>query len=247
MHEHQGLLLINKPADVSSYDCIRRLQKILGIKKRIGHAGTLDPFATGLLIVAIGRQATKHIQKIMELDKEYVATGKFGILTDTLDATGAEIEQCVVPIVSVADFEEVTAQFTPYYIQTPPVFSALRHQGSRLYDLARRGTVTPDQLAEIAVQKQRVVQIYQLEILDMSLPFFTIRARVSHGTYIRSLVNDIARALGSCATTVALERSSIGPFALTNAFQLEKIKDRADLLPFLIPIDEFLRAIQPDY
>jgi tRNA pseudouridine55 synthase len=304
MHEHQGFLLINKPADVSSYDCIRRLQKILGIKKRIGHAGTLDPFATGLLIIAIGRQATKHIQKIMELDKEYVATGKFGILTDTLDLTGAEIEQCPVP-----DFAEqkklslfrssrslegqklnfslfgipaslktsgrtgnnintdknsilckpeyfcspehkvlamVLKAFTPSYIQTPPIFSALRHQGSRLYDLARRGTVASGDLAEIAVQKQRVVQIYRLEILDVNVAFFTIRARVSHGTYIRSLVNDIARELGSCATTVALERSSIGPFTLANAFELEKIKEKTDLLPFLISIDEFLGYLQPD-
>jgi len=133
--------------------------------------------------------------------------------------------------------------FTPSYIQTPPVFSALRHQGSRLYDLARRGTVTSDELAEIAVQKQRVVQIYELQILDVNLPCFAIRARVSHGTYIRSLVNDIARALGSCATTVALERSSIGPLALANAFELEKIKDKADLLPFLIPVEEFLNTI----
>jgi tRNA pseudouridine55 synthase len=301
MHEHQGFLLINKPAGASSYDCIRRLQKILGIKKRIGHAGTLDPFATGLLIVAIGRQATKHIQKIMELDKEYVATGKLGILTDTLDLTGAEIEECPVP--DFADQKQISLfrssrsleeqklnlslfripaslktsgrtgnsihtdknsilcklehfyspeqkalamalkAFTPSYIQTPPVFSALRHQGSRLYNLARRETITFDELNEIAVQKQRIVQIYQLEILDVNLPLFTIRARVSHGTYIRSLVNDIARALGSCATTIALERSSIGPFALTNAFELEKIKEKADLLPFLISVEEFLGVI----
>lgn len=242
-----GFLLINKPADVSSYDCIRRLQKILGIKKRIGHAGTLDPFATGLLIVAIGREATKHIQKIMELDKEYVATGKFGMLTDTLDATGEEIEQPITPTFSPHDIEEAIKAIGPSYLQTPPVFSALRHQGSRLYDLARRGKVTSAELMEIAASKQRLVQIYQLELLDNDCPHFRIRARVSHGTYIRSLVNDIARAVGSCATTMALERSAIGPFMLAHAFKLEKIKDKNDLFPYLIPVEQFLEIIQSSH
>lgn len=247
MHEINGFLLINKPAGVSSYDCIRRLQKILGIKKRIGHAGTLDPFATGLLIVAIGRQATKQIQKIMELDKEYVATGELGILTDTLDGTGLEIKRCPIPTMEQFNFKEISKLFCPSYLQTPPIFSALRHEGKRLYSMARKGKRSIEEMEEIALKKQRMIHIHSLELLDLNLPYFTIRACVSHGTYIRSLVNDIAQALGSCATTIALERSAIGPFTISQALDLGTIKEKSDLISFLIPVENFLQKLNSNH
>ncbi len=235
-----GFLLIYKPAGRSSFDCIRKLQRIFGKENKIGHSGTLDPFATGLLIVAIGREATRHVEEVMQLDKEYVATGKLGELTATFDPKGRIVETCAVPELKVEDFKESFHKFIPSYLQTPPVYSALWHEGERLYDLARRGKTSQEELNEIITRKSRTVYIHKLELLDFNSPLFKIRAHVSHGTYIRSLVNDIARFLGSCATTVELERTQIGPFKASEAIRLPEREVGIDLQEKIIPVDQFL-------
>lgn len=239
-----GFLLVNKPEGLTSFDCIRKLQRIFGKENKIGHSGTLDPFATGLLIIAIGRQATKHIDQIMQLDKEYIATGKLGVLTDTFDPEGKEIEQCAVPPLNEQDFIGAFAKLGKSYEQTPPIYSALKHEGMPLYDIARKGKESSEKLAEIIERKKRVVKIHELELLEFNAPFFKIRAHVSHGTYIRSLVNDIARLLGSCATTIALERTQIGSFNTSEAITLPEKEVGTGLEELLIPVEKFLQRLQ---
>ena len=240
-----GFLLINKPTGMSSYGCIGYLKRILKQKIKIGHAGTLDPFASGLLIVALGREATRLLSRIMVMEKTYVATGKCGELTDTLDYTGTIVSTCAhIPLEK--EIKTSLLSFGSSYEQIPPLYSALKHQGARLYALARHNVMSTQELQSIAESKRRTVQLYELQLLSYESPQFTIQARVSHGTYIRTLVNDIAvRACpssfdelrmsgeqsraGSCATTYQLARTAIGPFDLSQATDLMAIKTVDDI------------------
>lgn len=242
-----GFLIINKPTGITSYGCIAYLKRILKQKMRIGHAGTLDPFASGLLIVALGREATRLISRVMVMEKTYVATGKCGELTDTLDYTGAVV-QTIAIIPSEEDIKKSLVSFGSSYEQTPPLYSALQHQGERLYALARQNSMNLEELQKIAESKKRVVQLYELQLLSYESPQFTIKARVSHGTYIRTLVNDIAvRACpselversraGSCATTYQLARTAIGSFNLDQATDLHAIQSVDDINRLIIPIN----------
>jgi tRNA pseudouridine55 synthase len=234
-----GFLLINKPAGITSYGCIGYLKRIIRQKKvKIGHAGTLDPFATGLLIVAIGREATKLMSRIMTLEKTYVAKAKLGELTDTLDYTGTVIKTVEAPPISAEMLCNALLSFGSSYEQTPPLYSALKYQGDALYKLVRQKRLSEQELEEIAEQKKKIVQLYQLELLSYEFPFFTIKARVSHGTYIRSLVNDIAERVGSCATTYELERSAIGKFMLDASVDLYTLNTVEDINQHLIAVED---------
>lgn len=235
-----GFLLINKPAGITSYGCIGYLKRIIRQKKiKIGHAGTLDPFATGLLIVAIGREATRLMSSIMMLEKTYVAKAKLGELTDTLDYTGTVTKTDDASFISVEILQQnAIASFGSSYEQTPPLYSALKHEGDALYKLVRQKRMSEEELEEIAEQKRKVVQLYELELLSYDAPFFTIKARVSHGTYIRSLVNDIAKRAGSYATTYELERSAIGQFSLGAAAPLYSINTIEDINQRLISVEK---------
>lgn len=223
-----GFLLINKPCGISSYGCIAYIKKILQQKVKIGHAGTLDPFASGLLVVAIGREATRIISTISAQQKTYVATGKLGQLTDTLDLKGTVQENRDV-ITTQADMQAALASFGSSYEQVPPLYSALKHEGYPLYKLIRQENRQLADLEPVAQQKRRTVQLYNLELLSFEFPFFTIKCTVSQGTYIRSLVNDIAIRAGSCATTYVLERTAIGDFSVSQAATLEQLNSVEDL------------------
>lgn len=241
MNRYAGFLLVNKPQGISSFACIQYLKKIVGKNVKIGHSGTLDPFATGLLIVGIGREATSNFQQLMMLDKEYVATSKLAELTDTLDFTGNFI-RADKDIIACSDrIKNSIAMLGNSYIQVPPVYSALKHQGVPLHKLARLGLSTD--VEKIAQEKARRVYLHAIELIDLQLPFFTIRAHVSHGTYIRSLSNDIARGIESCATTYRLSRTAIGPFFISNAFDLYTLVTTDDIHRCLIPVDHFLQQI----
>jgi tRNA pseudouridine55 synthase len=231
-----GFLLINKPADITSYGCIKHLKRVLKQKVKIGHAGTLDPFATGLLIVALGRQATRLISHVMEMEKTYIATGKCGELTDTLDFTGTVVSTCAY-IPSEEEIKASMASFGSSYEQIPPLYSALKHEGNRLYALARHNNMSLQELQIIAESKSRTVQLYDLQLLSYESPQFTIKARVSHGTYIRTLVNDIAARANSCATTYQLARVAIGSFNLAQATNLVDIKTIEDINQLIIPVE----------
>jgi tRNA pseudouridine55 synthase len=231
-----GFLLINKPADITSFSCIKHLKRVIREKVKIGHAGTLDPFATGLLIVALGREATRLISHIMVMEKTYIATGKCGELTDTLDYTGTIVCTCA-HIPSEKEIKASIVSFGSSYEQIPPIYSALQHEGNRLYALARKNSMSTQELQAIAEKKRRVVQLYDLQLLSYESPQFTIKARVSHGTYIRTLVNDIAVKAGSCATTYQLARTAIGPFDLAQAIDLIDIKTVEDVNRLIIPVE----------
>lgn len=234
--EITGTLLINKPVGITSYDCIRHIKTILRPNKpKIGHAGTLDPFASGLLIICIGRQATKNIDTLVGKDKEYLVKAKLGELTDTLDLTGKIIEDTTGPIaITKQQLQPVFDNFEKSYIQTPPAYSALKFNGEPLYKLARENKISTEELEKITQAKRREVAIHRLELLDFNAPFFTFKAHVSKGTYIRSLANDIAQKLDLPATTYELCRTQIGDFKLEQAVKLEEIKSINELKKALL-------------
>ena len=247
-----GFLLINKPVGMSSYGCIGHIKRILfhsggsqeqvRQKIKIGHAGTLDPFACGLLIVAIGREATRHLSRCMVMEKTYSAQGKCGELTDTLDCTGAIVATSRT-IPSEQELRQALHSFGSQYEQIPPLYSALKYQGKPMYVLARKKMMDCEQLQEIADAKRRTIQLYDKQFLSYQSPYFTIQVRVSHGTYIRTLINDIAVRAGSCATTYELTRSAIGPFTLDQAVDILQLNTIDDINNFVIPVENFLEII----
>lgn len=226
INELSGFLLVNKPVGISSFDCIRHIKRVMKRKLRIGHAGTLDNFASGLMIIAIGRQATKQLTVLSNANKEYVATGKLGYQTDTLDHTGNTINMLPWEHVTQEDLNQALIQLSQNYEQIPPAFSALKHQGTALYKRARLKQKTGesfDDLEEILQAKKRPVTIYAFSLDTFAPPLFTITTTVSKGTYIRSLINDLAQLCNSCATTETLVRTKIGDFSLEQAIDLEKL------------------------
>jgi len=230
----KGFICINKPKGVSSFYCVKTLKALLPKKTKVGHAGTLDPFASGLLIIGIGREATRVLNHISKADKEYVATGKLGELTDTFDVEGKLIKKDE-KIITENDLLTGINNLGSEYLQTPPAFSALKYEGKPLYRLARKNVALD--FDEILKTKRRMVTIHRLELLSFSFPFFTIRTVVSHGTYIRSLLNDIAKQSETVATTYELERSSIGLFSSFQGISVDTIKTIEDIETALLSVD----------
>jgi tRNA pseudouridine55 synthase len=239
----EGFLLINKPRGKTSYECVEQVKRLLNKKIKIGHAGTLDPFATGLLIIAVDRNATRTLDQLLSLDKVYIAQGKLGIETDTLDITGNIIKECDAQTVTEQQIHTAIKQLGSSYQQVPPIYSALKFEGKRLYALARAGKQSVQELTLLAQEKAKEVQLYELELIDFKMPFFTIHAHVSHGTYIRSLIRDIAYKAESCATTSALQRTKIGPYHIEQAVDLEKLKTASDLDRYCIPLEQFFAVL----
>lgn len=229
-----GFIFINKPKNISSFDCIRYIKKILKQKIKIGHTGTLDNFATGLLIICIGREATKNINSFMNLDKEYIFSAKLGELTDTLDHTGKIIEQKNKFKISKNDLENAIAALGKSYTQIPPIYSALKHKGKSLYKLARNNKLSEKELEKIAEQKKRIIKIYNIDLLNFDFPYFEIKTCVSKGTYIRSLANDISQKIKIPSTTYKLERTKIGNFSIKNSINLYDLKTVDDIKNNLI-------------
>jgi len=209
-----GLLLIDKPAGVTSFEVVRRVRRALNVKK-VGHLGTLDPFATGLLPLALG-EATKLAQFLLEESKTYLATLQLGVETDTQDVTGRVVATCG-PLPEAEEIHRVAGDFLGELEQTPPMYSAVHHQGERLYELARRGE-------EVTVPPRRVV-IHQLDIQEIILPQVVIRVECSKGTYVRTLAQDLGRVLGCGAHLTALRRLAVGPFRLEEALSLEALTE----------------------
>lgn len=234
-----GLLAVDKPPEHTSFDVIARLRKILGIKK-LGHTGTLDPMATGVLPVLIGRAC--KIQNFLEYsDKEYLAEVLFGIETDTEDITGAVVKKCT-NIPTCLQMQDILENFRGSIMQTPPMYSAVKVAGKRLYELARQG-------AEIE-RRPRSITIYELELLgfDFERKSAKLRVRCSKGTYIRTLVVDIARALGSCATLAGLRRTSVGNIEVGSCITLEdieKLVSEGKLSEYILQVDRIF-AHEPE-
>lgn len=210
-----GFVNIIKPTGMSSSDVVCKVKKALKLKK-VGHLGTLDPAASGVLPVAFGK-ATKFFDYFLKKDKEYIADVKFGVLTDTLDSFGL-ITEYNSKIITSQDIERVLNQFIGKINQVPPMYSAIKINGKKACDLARLG-----QDFEL---KAREIEIYSIDLLgEMSDNFFRFKVHCSAGTYIRTLFNDIANALGTIATTVVIIRSKSGSFKIENAITIDEIQD----------------------
>lgn len=221
-----GFLNIDKPKGITSYDVIRILKKRLGVQ-RIGHAGNLDPHATGVLVVGIGK-ATRFLPFVQELEKEYIAVIQLGVLTDTLDITGEVLDTREVRPFSQERLLEVLKRFEGEIKQTPPAYSAVRVAGQRLYKLAREGIHV--------VPKPKTVFIHRLELLAMERDSFTLRILCSKGTYIRSLARDIGEALGTYGIVKELQRTRVGHFRVEDAVS----PDDPEIEKRILPIDQGL-------
>jgi tRNA pseudouridine55 synthase len=223
-----GILHLIKPAGISSFDCIRYLKKILPRKTKIGHGGTLDPFADGLLIVGIGK-GTKLLNTFENSSKEYLVKAKVGELTDTLDHTGAIVDQKDPTQFDFGKLEEYCNHFMPSYEQVPPIYSSLKHQGEPLYKLARTEALTTEELQKICLTKKRTSEIKDLKIISVAKPFFTFSVHVSKGTYIRTLVHDIAQQGNNNATVYELTRTKVANISLQTAIHLNEINEIGDI------------------
>lgn len=227
-----GVLLVDKPEGATSFAMVRAVRKIVGVKK-VGHAGTLDPFATGLLIVCIGRPATKLISLFMDGDKEYYATLKLGALSSTQDPEGEITNKRWDTHYTGDEILKVLDQFKGEILQTPPPFSAVKYKGKPLYHYARMG---------ISIEKAaRKIHIHSLEwedqrdIVESSDPYITLKVVSSKGTYIRTLAAEIGEKLGCGAYLTTLRRTRSGDFSVEDSLSgraffepgaLEKIKNR---------------------
>lgn len=206
------LFVVNKPRCFTSRDVVNKLSKILKIKK-IGHTGTLDPIATGVLVCLTGKY-TKLVDLLTSLDKEYIAEIKVGIKTDTGDITGNVIE-VKNKAISKSDVEKVFVEFPKKYLQTVPKYSAVKINGKKLYEYARENI-------EVELPK-REVNIYSLELIEFNEDIIKFRTHVSKGTYIRSLIEDICDNLGIVGTMNSLVRTKQGKFDISDAKTLEEI------------------------
>lgn len=217
----EGFLLIDKPTGLTSYDVIRHIKRLLPRGTKIGHAGTLDPLATGLLIVGIGRGATKQFTDMLKLDKEYEVTALLGKAYDTQDITGKLLEEKDISNITDEVIEKLVKRFVGKIEQIPPMFSAIKHKGQPLYKLARLG--------QEVERKPRSVEIYSLEIVVIELPRVVLRVSCSSGTYIRTLVDDIGKDLGVGASVEVLRRTKIDKYSIDNAIVLNKLKKESDI------------------
>jgi len=208
------LLSLNKPKDITSHDAVTRVKRILKVKKA-GHTGTLDPLATGLLIVCVNR-ATRLAPYFSGLDKEYKAVMKLGETTDTQDACGNIMEKCDEISVDRALIEETLKSFEGTSLQQPPMFSALKYKGKSLYKYARQG---------IEIERAyREINIHHIELMNMDLPYVTFKTRCSKGTYIRTLCHDIGQKLKVGAHLTELERTAIGPMRIEGSLTFDELK-----------------------
>lgn len=227
-----GILNIDKPSGLTSHDVVARVRKLTGIR-RVGHAGTLDPLATGVLLVCVGR-ATRAVEYLMAGRKAYRARVHLGVATDTYDAEGRVIAQAPVEV-SRAQVEQALPPFRGRIAQVPPMYSAIKRDGTPLYRLARRGVELE--------REPRPVDVFRLDLTDWNPPLITLEIECSSGTYVRALAHDLGQALGCGAHLAGLVRLASGRFRVQDAVSLQEL-DRAAAegrwIELLHPIDAAL-------
>lgn len=211
--ELEGILLVDKPTDHTSHDVVARLRGKLKTK-RVGHAGTLDPMATGLIIILVGK-ATRVSQYLISLDKEYEGTVELGKVTDTQDAEGEVLETLPVPPLTEAEVKAAIQAFHGDQYQTPPMYSAIKIDGQPLYKAARKG--------EEIEREPRFIRVMSWVLTRFALPRFDFRMRVTKGTYVRTLAHDLGRKLGCGAHLAALRRTATDKFHVSQALTLDQI------------------------
>lgn len=232
---NSGLFLVNKEPGMTS----RRVSNLIGRKfntRKVGHLGTLDPLATGLLIIAIN-EGTKLLPYLEDGDKTYAATFKLGLLTSTLDLEGEVISEEKLEAIPSNILQDTITKFSGEIVQTPPLTSAIKVDGKRLYEYAHKG--------EVVDVPSRKVTIHDIRLVKYIHPFFSLVTTVSKGTYIRTLGDDIAKVLGTNATTTSLERVSIGKYKLSDAKTIDEL-EVSDLIPLekvlpfpIVELDDF--------
>lgn len=228
-----GFLLVDKQGGWTSHDVVAKVRNLIGVRK-VGHAGTLDPMATGLLVLGVGR-ATRLLRFVQDAPKEYVTRAQLGVATDTLDADGAVLARDPMPV-RIEDVSGTLDRFRGPQMQVPPMVSALRVEGRRLYDVARSGEEVP--------RAARAIIVYELEIEDFApsdYPEVVFRVVCSRGTYVRTLVDDIARALGGRAHLTELRRVRNGSLSVSDAITIEglaaAVADGKERDHVLAPVD----------
>lgn len=233
-----GILNINKPQGVTSFGVVARIRRLTGVK-RAGHAGTLDPLATGVLPVCLGH-ATRVIEYLADSRKTYLAEMLLGITTDTQDIEGTTLEQKDPATVTLDRFTSLLPSFTGIIEQVPPMYSAVKYKGQPLYQLARAG--------QTVERKSRTAEIYSLVITRWEPPIISLSVECSKGTYIRTLIHDMGQELGCGAVMQNLVRSAYGPFAIEQAVSpdtLEEAVQDCDWQQYLAPVDAVLDALTP--
>ena len=208
-----GVLVVDKRAGVTSFDAVALVRRRLGLK-RVGHAGTLDPDATGVLPMLLG-EATKLMPYLADQDKEYVATLRLGVTTDTGDLSGRVLAESPVPAVDQACVQEACRRFVGRITQIPPMYSAVHHGGRRLYELARKGVEV--------VREPRDVVIHAIDVQEVALPDVRLRVVCGKGTYLRTLAVDLGAVLGVGAAVGRLARTRVGPFTVADAVSWEAL------------------------
>ncbi|MBR4908215.1 MAG: tRNA pseudouridine(55) synthase TruB [Acidaminococcaceae bacterium] len=227
-----GIINVFKPPGLTSHDVVNRIRRIYGTRKA-GHSGTLDPDAAGVLPVFIGN-ATRLLEYAATDRKRYRAEGLLGIRTETGDVSGKVLERKPVPDISAEAFAACLTGFLGTIMQVPPMYSAIKVKGKKLYEYARQG---------IAVERvARPVEIFKLELVSFRLPRFTLDVDCSKGTYIRTLLEDIGASLGTCATLERLVRTRAGKFSAEDAHTLEEIADRPEQI--LLPMETAIAEMQ---
>jgi tRNA pseudouridine55 synthase len=251
----EGILIVDKPAGFTSHDVVARVRRILR-ERRVGHTGTLDPFATGVLVVLVGR-ATRLAQFLSGAEKEYEAIFRFGFATDTGDATGQRLEASEaqnesgerVHVWNEDEIEAVLASFRGEIEQVPPMYSAKKIQGQKLYELARRGIEVERAAVRVTIheleavrQNDSLLQRNEDKTYDLK-----VRVRCSAGTYIRTLAESIGERLGTAAHLASLRRTRAGDFGIETALSLDDLKAKAEegveLTDFLLPLDAALSGL----
>lgn len=231
-----GLLVIDKPSGPTSHDIVARVRRATGVK-RVGHAGTLDPLATGVVVIGLGR-ATRLLRYVQDSRKEYVAQVRFGIATDSLDADGTETWREAMPVTR-EEIESALPAFRGEIEQTPPMVSAIQIDGRRLHELARAG---------VEVERQpRRVEVYGIEVTAFEggeFPLATMHIVCSKGTYVRVLADDIAKRLGGRAHLEGLRRTRVGSFGLEGSLTIDNLDDwQVALLPLASAVSSMPRVV----
>jgi len=213
-----GLLLLDKPTGMTSNRALQKVRRLLNAAKA-GHTGSLDPSATGMLPLCFG-EATKVCAYLLDADKTYRVTARLGIATDTGDADGTPVATAEVPALSRDAWDAVLQGFVGESLQVPPMYSALKKDGKRLYELARKG--------EEVERAARPIRIHEIRLLEVSGTRLVFRVRCSKGTYVRTLVEDVARKVGTVAHTARLHRESLGPFRADAMVELAQLQAEAE-------------------
>ncbi len=230
-----GLVVVDKPAGWTSHDVVAKLRRVFSIR-RVGHAGTLDPDATGVLLVGVGR-VTRLLRFLTDTTKVYEGGINFGVATDTLDAAGQETDRRPMPGLTAEAVAEASGRFVGEIDQVPPMVSAVKVDGRRLYELARRG--------ETVERAPRRVRIDSIDVEGFSagdFPTATVRVSCGSGTYIRSLADDLGTALGGCAHLAWLRRLAVGPFGIEEAHPLPEVEETG--VEVLLPPLEAVRHLE---